>query len=130
MTRAGGSLQWGFAKDWQATLAYQWTEGLDRVGSRGLTGLPTHKGTLSFYRGDEKLEARLELSAASESLKFEDLPGDLPAYFTLGLDATYHLTKTVSLWFNGDNLLGRDYEIQPGYLEPKFHVRAGVEVIF
>jgi hypothetical protein len=54
----------------------------------------------------------------------------LPSFFTLGLDATYHLSKSFSIWVNCDNLLGENAQVQPGYLEPKCHIRGGIEVIF
>jgi hypothetical protein len=131
LNKAAANLQWDFMKDWQAAATYQWTQGLNQSGDgRNLTGLPTSRGIFSLYRGDEKWEARLELQVASERQAYESLPGTLPAYATLGLDATYHLSKTFSLWMAGDNLLGQGYQLQPGYLEPEFHVRGGVEIIF
>ena len=131
MSKAAANVQWNFKKDWQLAATYQWTQGLNLSGDgKNLTNLPTHRGILSLYRGDDTLETRLELQVASERLSFESLPASLPAYAVLGLDATWHFSKTFSLWFNGDNLWGQGYEIQPGYLEPQYHVRGGVEVIF
>ena len=131
MNKAAANVQWNFRKDWQLAATYQWTQGLNQSGDgKNLTNLPTHKGILSLYRGDETLETRLELQVASERFAFDSLPATLPAYAVLGLDATWHLSKTFSLWFNGDNLWGQGYEIQPGYLEPQYHVRGGVEVVF
>lgn len=131
MNKVGANIQWSFQKDWQLAASYQWTQGLNRSGDgRDLTHLPQHRGVLSLYRGDDKLETRLELAASSQRRAFDNAPGDLPAYYTLGLDAAYHITKTFSLWLNGDNLSGEEYQLQPGYLEPKFHVRGGVEIIF
>jgi hypothetical protein len=130
LNKAAANLQWSFMKDWQATATYQWTDGLNQGGTENLTNLPINRGIFSIYRGDETLETRLELQMASERQEFASQPGTLPAYATLGFDATYHLSKTFSLWFNGDNLWGQAFEIQPGYLEPEYHVRAGVEFIF
>lgn len=131
ITKAGANVQWNFMKDWQAAATYQWTQGMNRSGDGlNVTGLAAHRGILSIYRGDDQLETRLELQAMSDRQAFDSLPGSLPAYWTLGLDATYHLSKTFSLWLNGDNLLGENYQIQPGYLEPRFHIRGGIEVIF
>lgn len=131
LTRAGANLQWNFQRDWQIAAAYQknWAENQSGDG-RSITGLPDQKGVLSLYRGDEKLETRLELAYVGARNAFEDAPGTLSDYFTLGLDATYHLEKYLSLWLDGDNLTGQAYQVQPGYLEPQFHVRAGVELIF
>ncbi len=131
LNKAAANLQWNFMKDWQAAATYQWTQGLNQTGDgKNLTNLPVNRGILSVYRGDEILETRLELQMVSERQAFESLPGTLPAYATLGLDATYHLSKTFSLWLNGDNLWGQAFDIQPGYLEPVYHVRAGVDLIF
>ncbi len=129
--QAGLDLQWNFAKDYQAAAAYEWTEA-DNTGGDGknLTNLPTSKGVLSLYRGNEKLETRLELGLASTRYTFETGNATLPAYAALNLDATYHWTKTFSLWLNGDNLTGTDFELQPGYPEPRFHLRGGLEIIF
>ena len=130
LNKAAANLQWNFSKDWQAAATYQWTQGLNQSGNENLTGLPTNRGVFSIYRGDEKWEARMELQLASSRQAFETSPGTLPAYATVGFDATYHLTKTFSLWLAGDNLLGHAYELEPGYLEPEYHVRGGVEIIF
>ena len=131
ITKAGANVQWNFMKDWQAAASYQWTRGVNNSGDGlNLTGLAGHKGVLSLYRGDEKLETRLEGQVFSSRQAFDSASAALPAYWTLGLDATYHISKTFSLWLNGDNLLGQNFEIEPGYLEPRFHFRGGVEIIF
>jgi hypothetical protein len=131
LTRVGGNFQWALEKDWQVAGSYLWTQGEDLSGTGlNLTNFPAHKGSLSLYRGDETWEARLELTGATERHSDEVTAAISPAYLSLGLAATYRLTKTFSLWFNGDNLLGADQEIQPGYPEPKLHVRAGAEIIF
>lgn len=131
LTKAGANLQWNFQKDWQIALAYQhnWAENQSGDG-RFITGLPDQKGVISLYRGDDKFETRLELQYVGVQGAFEDQPGSLSDYFTLGLEATYHLERSLSLWLDGDNLTGQAFQIQPGYWEPQFHVRAGVELIF
>jgi hypothetical protein len=103
LTRAGANLQWNFQRDWQIAAAYQknWAENQSGDG-RSITGLPDQKGVLSLYRGDEKLETRLALEYVGVRNAFEDAPGTLSDYFTLGLDATYHLEKYLSLWMDGD----------------------------
>ncbi len=131
LNRAGANIQWSFMKDWQAAATYQWTQGINNSGNGFfLTNLPAHRGILSLYRGNDKLETRLELQAFSEREANDSTSVLLPAYMTVGLDATYHFTKTFSLWLNGDNLLGQNIEVQAGYLMPRFHVRGGLEVIF
>ncbi len=131
LKKAAANLQWGFARDWQIAGTYEWTQ-VDNIGGDGksLTNLPTNKGILSLYRGDEVLETRLELQMVSSRNAYETGTAVLPAYNVLNLDATYHWTKTFSLWLNGDNLLGQAFELQPGYLEPQYHIRGGVEIIF
>jgi hypothetical protein len=131
MIKAAANLQWSFNKNWQASATYEWTRGTNDSGNGlNLTGLPTNRGVLSLYRGDDNLETRLALLGATDRQAFENSSVLLPAYVTVHLDAAYHLTKTFTLWLNGDNLLGQAYQVQPGYLEPQFHVRAGIEVIF
>lgn len=130
LVKAGANLQWNFQEHWQAAAAYEWNQGTNASDSRNLTNLPANQVVLSLYRGDDQWEARLALQWTSDRFEYETLPGTLPAYLTAGLNATYHLNKSLSLWLDGDNLLGASYEIQPGYLEPQYHVRGGVEVIF
>ncbi|HVZ80918.1 MAG TPA: hypothetical protein VHE12_08980 [bacterium] len=131
LTRAGASLQWNFQRDWQVAAVYQrnWAENQSGDG-RSITGLPDQKAILSLYRGDDKLETRLELAYVGAMGAFEDAPGTLDGHLTLGLAATYHLERSLSLWLDGDNLTGQDFQLQPGYWEPRFHLRAGIETIF
>jgi outer membrane cobalamin receptor len=103
---------------------------LNQTDGKFLTNLPAHRGIISVYRGDDQFEARLSLQGFSDRQAYDTTSVTLPAYLTAGIDATYHLSKTFSLWLNGDNLLGQSYQVQPGYLEPQFHVRSGIEVIF
>jgi len=128
--KIGANIQWSFMKNWQAAAAYEWKQGTNNAGDGLITGLPTNRGVVSLYRGDDKLETRLSVQGASETQAYQSLPGTLPAYITLNLDATYHWTKELSLWLAGDNLLGQGYYLQPGYLEPQYHIRGGLEVIF
>jgi TonB dependent receptor-like, beta-barrel len=131
MDKAAANLQWNFGKGWQAAATYQWTQGLNQSGDgRRLTDLPVHRGILSLYREDDHLETRLDLEMASERWADEAGESLLPAYAVVGLDAAYHLSKTLTLWLNGDNLLGTAFQIQPGYLEPRDHIRGGVEMVF
>jgi hypothetical protein len=130
MSKAGANVQWNFMPNWQAAATYQWTQGLNQVDGKNLTNLPAHRGVISVYRGDDQLETRLSLQGFSERQAYDTASVTLPAYLTVGIDATYHLSKTFSLWLNGDNLLGQSYQVQPGYLEPQVHVRGGIEVIF
>ena len=131
LKKAGASLQWDFARNWQATGLYEYSEG-DNTGDDPLnvTALPQNRGVLSLYRGDDQWESRLEWVMVSATNAFASAPGALPAYDTLNLSFTFHLTKLFSLWFQGENLLGEVYQVQPGYIEPQTHLRAGVELIF
>ncbi len=131
LDKAGAGLQWNFAKDWQVSALYQWTQGTDSSGlGQNFTALPTHSGTLSLYRGNETLETRLTAQGQSERAEFGSLPGTLPEFITVGCGAAFHFTREFTLWLEGDNLLGQDYQLQPGYWEPRVHVRGGLEVIF
>lgn len=131
MKKAGASLQWDFARYWQASGLYEWTEG-DNTGNDvfNLTALPQNRGILSLYRGDDQWESRLEWVLVSSTNAFATTQATLPAYNILNLSLTYHLSKLFSLWFQGENLLGEGYQVQPGYIEPQYHIRGGVELIF
>ena len=48
----------------------------------------------------------------------------------LNLSATYALTRNVSIWTRGDNLLAQKYEINAGYPMPRATFMAGVSVEF
>ncbi len=131
MKKAGASLQWDFARYWQASGLYEWTEG-DNTGNDvfNLTALPQNRGILSLYRGDDQWESRLEWVLVSSANAFATAQATLPAYNILNLSLTYHLSKLFSLWFQCENLLGEVYQVQPGYIEPQYHIRGGVELIF
>jgi hypothetical protein len=131
INRAAANLQWSLIKNWQLSATWAWAQGENLSGdARRLTALPSLRQIYSLYHSDSLLETRLFLEGTSETQAFETIPGALPSFFTLGLDATYHLSKTFSIWANCDNLLGENIQIQPGYLEPKCHVRGGIELIF
>lgn len=131
LKKAGASLQWDFAKYWQASGLYEYSQG-DNTGNDGLniTALPQNRGVLSLYRGNDTWESRLEFVMVSSVNAFAKAGGTLPGYNTLNLSATYHLNKSFSLWLQGENLLGEVYQIQPGYSEPQYHIRGGIELIF
>lgn len=76
------------------------------------------------------METRLTAQGQSERAEFGSLPGTLPEFITVGCGAAFHFTREFTLWLEGDNLLGQDYQLQPGYWEPRVHVRGGLEVIF
>lgn len=95
-----------------------------------ITALPQNRGVLSLYRGNDTWESRLEFVMVSSVNAFAKAGGTLPGYNTLNLSATYHLNKSFSLWLQGENLLGEVYQIQPGYSEPQYHIRGGIELIF
>ncbi|HEY5040159.1 MAG TPA: hypothetical protein VIJ93_13915, partial [bacterium] len=90
INKAAANLQWSLTKDWIVAATYEWTQGLNQSDGRNLTALPTHRGILSLYRSENKLETRIELQGLSERQAFESAPGILPAMVVLNLDATYH----------------------------------------
>ncbi len=131
LKKAGVNLQWDFARYWQVSGLYEYAQA-DNTGGDGLniTELPQNRGVLSLYRGNDTWEGRLEWVMVSSVNAFASTAGTLPAYNTLNLSATYHLSKLFSLWLQGENLLGENYQIQPNYVEPQYHIRGGVELIF
>ncbi len=129
ITKAKADLQWKLDPVWSADLNYQWTTGVDNSGSNfNLTFLPQHQGMVSLTRADEEWDATVAVVAASDRQALAGADLDLPAYATLNLSADYHFDRAFSLWLKGDNLLGLNYVLEPGYLEPQFHVRGGIEI--
>lgn len=129
ITKAKAEIQWKLDPVWSADLDYQWTNGVDNSGANSnLTFLPEHQGMAALTRADEEWDATLALVAASDRQALTGANLDLPAYATLNLSAAYHFDRAFSLWLKGDNLLGLNYVLEPGYLEPQFHVRGGIEI--
>ena len=131
LNRFTADLQWKWNDVWKTDWVYQWTQGLNQSGDGlNLTFLPTNQGSFSITRADDQWEATLSVVLASDRQCLDAASLDLPAYATLNLSAGYHITRGFSLWFQGDNLLGASYDLQPGYLEPQVHLRGGIEIIF
>ncbi len=129
MTHLGAGAQWNFMRDWKLSGDYLWTQATNNSGLN-FTQLPINQGTVSLNYNNDELEAKLGVLIADSRQGSDTTVVTLPAYATLNLGAAYHFTKTFSLWLTGDNLLGQSFQIQPGYLEPQYHVRGGVEIIF
>ncbi|HET9870356.1 MAG TPA: hypothetical protein VFR02_07670, partial [bacterium] len=130
LRQAGANFQFDFDRDTALSVKYQWQQGLDPGDGRGFTDLPEHQVRASLQTGEEVWDAQLGFTWASSRRAFEDRPGDLPAYWTLDLSGDYHLDRAFGLWAKVENPLGETYSLQPGYEEPRFYGRAGVEFSF
>jgi hypothetical protein len=129
--RISADFQWKLDELWKTDWAYQWTQGTNNSGNNlNLTFLPQHQGIVSITRSDDQWNATLSLVAASDRQALDAASLDLPAYATLNVSAAYHVSRGFSLWMKGDNLLGTGYTLEPGYLEPQFYLRGGIEVVF
>lgn len=52
------------------------------------------------------------------------------SFCLLNLSGSYRLTKNISLWARGENLLGQEYEINAGYPMPKATAMGGLKLEF
>ena len=95
-----------------------------------VTGWPSQQGSATLSRKTQK--DYIGLTAKGVSSREADAWGGavLPAYWTLSMEARRALSSRWTVWANADNLNGQRYEIIPGYPEPRFFLRAGLEVIF
>ncbi|HXL73643.1 MAG TPA: TonB-dependent receptor, partial [bacterium] len=128
LNRVNADFEWKLDQVWKTNLTYQWTQGINNSGDNlNLTFLPQNQGFISITHTDDQWETTLALVMVSDRQGLASATLDLPAYATLNLSAAYHITRGFSLWLNGDNLLGSSYDLEPGYLEPQYHLRGGIE---
>jgi hypothetical protein len=75
--------------------------------------------------------AEVKLTAQGDSKRNGGMidPSPLAPYALLGLEATKNLGSKAMLWLLGENLTGSRYELRPGYPEPRFKARAGLEIV-
>ena len=52
------------------------------------------------------------------------------SFCLLNLAVNYALSKNISLWVRGENLLAQDYEINLGYPMPRATFMGGVKIRF
>jgi hypothetical protein len=131
LNRFTADLEWRLDQVWKTNFKYQWSQGINNSGNNfNMTFLPQNTGIASITRADDQWESTLALVVVSDRQALDAATLDLPAYATINLSAAYHFDRSFSLWFKGDNLLGSSYVLEPGYLEPQFHLRGGIEIIF
>ena len=131
ITKAIANLEWKLDQVFKTDFTYQWTQGINNSGNGyNMTFLPQNQGVVSITRADDQWDATLALVMVSDFQALDAATLDLPAYATINLSADYHVTRSFSLWLKGDNLLGAAYMLEPGYLEPQYHLRGGIEIIF
>jgi hypothetical protein len=118
-------------KEWACQADARLSQAQNRsLDGKCVTGWPRHQATATLFRKTAKdyvgLTARGVASREANSLG----GNTLPPYWTLSLEARRALGDHWTVWANGENLTGQRYEILPGYPEPRFLIRAGLEVIF
>jgi hypothetical protein len=97
---------------------------------RDVTGWPRQVGTAVLFRKTPKDYVGLSVKGAA-SREVDSVAGaTLPPYWTLSLEAHRNLSRVLTIWAKGDNLTGQRYELIPGYPEPRFFARAGIELVF
>jgi hypothetical protein len=128
--KAGTNFQWDFERNWTFTGEYQWIKPVNLSDARNFTNLPMNQFLLSLLWTEEKWDVKLETQWSSQRDAFETISVTLPAYWTVGFHGEYHADRALAFWLSVDNLLGQDYQIQPGYEEPEFDFKGGVEISF
>ncbi len=110
---------------------YLLSEGEDKTGAgKKLTLWPRHTGVLALGRDFSKGKAQCTFQAAARREGASSREASLPPYGILGFEFQRVMSKTLTIWARGENLTGTKYELRPGYPEPRFHARAGLEWVF
>jgi hypothetical protein len=128
--RANARLEFESAHNWFAALGYTWRDESDVTGTQRVTDSPKHEGNLSLARKAGKLEATTGLSAASARNAYGNRPGTMGSYVTWNASAKREWNKNISLWAEGKNMLGKRYDLYPGFPAVRMLFTAGIEVVF
>jgi hypothetical protein len=120
-----------FGHDFALQVDGRLSEAKNRSGDgRLVTGWPRHQGVATFSRKTAKDYMGLTIKGVSSREADSSIFETLAPYWTLSLEARRALGNHWTVWAKGDNLNGQKYELLPGYPEPRFLVRAGLEVVF
>ena len=135
----------GLVRLWEGTAGLEWTplpslvaradlrygEAQDRSGTDlRVTGWARQQAQFSVGHSRPGASTRLFVMASGRREGDSSNPVPLSPYWTLGLETRRDLGGHVTLWGRADNLTGQRYEIRPGYPEPRFLARVGLEVVF
>lgn len=91
---------------------------------------PTYKGFLGADYRCQKLTVNAGLQYISGLYTAVGNDETKENFCLLNLSATYALTKQLSLWVRGENLLAQSYEINLGYPMPRATFMGGVNIEF
>lgn len=120
------AVAWSAAGDGPFATA-SWTWQRSDLDSQEIAGLPKQKGLLQpgWRRGPVWGTLRLE-ATGSRPIAGTELPG----YALLGAAAGWHVNRTWEVYARGENLLDKDYVVNPGYSTPGIAGYAGVTAAF
>ena len=128
--QAASRLEFDLRDGWSIDWAQSWILAQDVAGDAWLTDLPRHAGALSLTRKTGKLEAVAGVTGNSTKNAFGNRPGTYGSNLTGNLSVRYAQSRSLTLWMAGRNLNGARFETAPGYAAPRFHITAGIEVVF
>jgi len=123
--RAGLGGVYGFALEGRLSGA----EDLSSI-PRVATAWPRAQAQARLYRKTPKDTLTFTVRGVGRREANEGGGTTLSPYWTLGAEARRRLTDRLTVWVLGENLNGQSYEQLPGYGEPRFLARVGLEVIF
>ncbi len=96
-------------------------------------GAPEHKlyGALHYTANRWKISSGIQyIKGLFTLLEKENQPAQKEEFLCWDLRLSCQLTKWISLWARGENLLGQTYEINAGYPMPRATFLAGVDFSF
>lgn len=128
---AKAGLRADLGRSFGLTAEGKWSEAHSADGTGLLaTAWARRQGTAVLFRKTAK--DTIALTARAVGAREACATGGtlLPPYWTLSIEARRALGRVLTVWAKGDNLTGQRYEILPGYPEPRFFGRAGIELIF
>ena len=90
---------------------------------------PEHKfyGGVSYAKGAWNVSTGIQYVGG---LYKSIAPEEKENYVLWNLKASYAISKHLSLWVRGENLLAQQYEMMSGYPMPKATFMGGVQVVF
>ncbi|RZJ95853.1 MAG: TonB-dependent receptor [Brevundimonas sp.] len=107
------------------SLAYAWTDAVDRSNDSRLLRVPDHSGSATLAWAGDRLSGALTVRAESDQ---DDAGGVRHGFVTANLSAAYALTERVSLTARVENLADERYQQVLGYGEPGRSAYVGIRL--
>ncbi|RZJ96622.1 MAG: TonB-dependent receptor [Brevundimonas sp.] len=107
------------------SLAYAWTDAVDRSNDSRLLRVPDHSGSATLVWAGDRLSGALTVRAESDQ---GDAGGIRDGFVTANLSAAYALTERVSLTARVENLADERYQQVLGYGEPGRSAYVGIRL--